>query len=140
MSPPTQAPVRLLIVEDDPVYERILRAHLGRLGDRVGTIDHAGRVEDGLQKHRAHPADLVLLDLTLPDSLPEATLERVAEFVGGGAAVLVLSALDDPDAAQAAEAAGALGFLDKGKISSERLAEALDKAGAHQPATQDRVP
>ena len=47
MSQPAQAPARLLIVEDDPVYERILRAHLGRLGDRVGEIDHAGRVEDG---------------------------------------------------------------------------------------------
>ncbi|MGB0330499.1 MAG: ATP-binding protein [Planctomycetota bacterium] len=137
MSTSTQAPARLLIVEDDPVYERILRAHLGRLGDRVGAIDHAGRVEEGLRKHRDNPADLVLLDLTLPDSLPEATLDRVAEFVGGGAAVLVLSALDDPDIAQAAEAAGALGFLDKGKVSSDRLAEALAKAGAPGPATQD---
>ncbi len=140
MSPPAQAPFRLLIVEDDPVYERILRAHLGRLGDRVGEIDHAGRVGDGLRKHRANPADLVLLDLTLPDSLPEATLERVAEFVGSGAAVLVLSALDDPEVAEAAQAAGALGFLEKGKISSERLAEAMDKAGARGPAPQDAAP
>ncbi|MBL6755117.1 MAG: hybrid sensor histidine kinase/response regulator [Planctomycetes bacterium] len=140
MSPPAQAPLRLLIVEDDPVYERILRAHLGRLGDRVGEIDHAGRVEDGLRQHRASPADLVLLDLTLPDSLPEATLERVAEFAERGAAVLVLSALDDPEVAEGARAAGALGFLDKGKISSERLAEAMDKVGAHGPAPQGAAP
>lgn len=140
MSQPAQAPARLLIVEDDPVYERILRAHLGRLGDRVGEIDHAGRVEDGLRQHRAQPADLVLLDLTLPDSLPEATLERVREFVAGGAAVLVLSALEDPEVSEDARAAGALGFLDKGKISAERLADALDRVGEPGPAVAEAAP
>ena len=140
MSPPAQAPARLLIVEDDPVYERILRAHLGRLGERVGEIDHAGRVEDGLRQLRAQPADLVLLDLTLPDSLPEATLERVPEFIEAGAAVLVLSALDDPEASRAARAAGALDFLDKSKISAERLADALDRAGAGDAAAGRTAP
>ena len=128
MSQPAHDPLRLLLVEDDPVYERILRAHIRRLGDRVGEVVHVSRIEDGLQRHKAQPADLVLLDLTLPDSPPEATLGRVREFVEGGAAVLVLSALDDPESSSRARAAGALGFLDKGKVSVEQLSEALDRA------------
>lgn len=140
MSEPAQAPARLLIVEDDPVYERILRAHLRHLGDRVGEIEHAGRIEDGLRLHRERAADVVLLDLTLPDSLPEQTLPRISEFVRGGATVLVLSALDDAESAQAARAAGALDFVDKGDVSADRLAAALDAAGSGAPPAGPAAP
>ena len=100
------------MVEDDPVYARILRGHVGRLGGRVAEVVHVERVVDGLERHRAEPADLVLLDLTLPDSPPAETLRRVDDFVRGGAVVLVLSALDDPEAAATARAAGALEYVD----------------------------
>lgn len=115
MSQPAHDPLRLLLVEDDPVYERILRAHIRRLGDRVGEVVHVSRIEDGLQRHKAQPADLVLLDLTLPDSPPEATLGRVREFVEGGAAVLVLSALDDPESSSRARARGRPGLPGQGQ-------------------------
>ncbi len=118
------------MVEDDPVYARILRGHVGRLGDRVAEVVHVERVVDGLERHRAEPADLVLLDLTLPDSPPAETLRRVGDFVSGGAVVLVLSALDDPEAAADARAAGALEFVDKAKVSAERIERALDSAAA----------
>lgn len=143
MSEPPTAPARLLIVEDDPVYARILRAHLGRLGDRVGSVEHATRMDDGLRLHGERAADLVLLDLTLPDSAPEDTLATVRRFVDGGARVLVLSALDDPGTAAAARAAGAVDFVDKAAVSADRIAAALgeeasrdgaDEAQAVQPA------
>ena len=122
------------MVEDDPVYARILRGHVGRLGGRVAEVVHVERVVDGLERHRAEPADLVLLDLTLPDSPPAETLRRVDDFVRGGAVVLVLSALDDPEAAATARAAGALEYVDKAKISAERIEQALDSAAVEAPA------
>jgi len=130
MSEPARTTARLLIVEDDAVYQRILRAHVQRLGDRVAHVEQAARLEEGLALHGVCPVDLVLLDLTLPDSQPEDTLARIKEFTRSGAGVLVLSALDDPEVAQAARDAGALDFADKREVSAERIAEALDAAGS----------
>ncbi|MGD2017783.1 MAG: response regulator [Planctomycetota bacterium] len=137
MSEPPTAPARLLIVEDDPVYARILRAHLGRLGDRVGSVEHATRMDDGLRLHGERAADLVLLDLTLPDSAPEDTLATVRRFVDGGARVLVLSALDDPGTAAAARAAGAVDFVDKAAVSADRIASALGEEASRDGSSRD---
>lgn len=136
------APHRLLIVEDDPVFLRILRAHVQRLGGDDAEVAHAGRLGEGLRLLEQGPVDLVLLDLTLPDSSPETTLANIGRFTAGGAAVLVLSALDDADTAAAARAAGAVDFMDKGAVSPERLRAALEKAraGGSTPSSTQAAP
>jgi two-component system KDP operon response regulator KdpE len=61
----TGAGPRLLLVEDDDSARRLLEAYLIRTGYRV---DEAGTAADALRAWDAHRADLVLLDLGLPDA------------------------------------------------------------------------
>ena len=55
---------RILVIEDEPDIQTLLRYNLEKEGHQV-TV--AGSGEDGLHELRRHPFDLVLLDLMLPD-------------------------------------------------------------------------
>ncbi len=54
----------VLVIEDEPQIARLIELHLEDLGCAV---DVAGTAEEGLMRLRARPADLVVLDLMLPD-------------------------------------------------------------------------
>jgi two-component system KDP operon response regulator KdpE len=56
---------RLLLVEDDEAARRLLRSYLVHHGYRV---DEAGTAAEALRAWDAHRADLILLDLGLPDA------------------------------------------------------------------------
>jgi len=56
--------VKLLVVEDDPSIAEPLCAGLGREGF---VVDHVATGQDAIRSVTAHPPDLVLLDLGLPD-------------------------------------------------------------------------
>ncbi len=55
---------RLLLVEDDDAARHLVRTYLGRRGYRV---DEAATAGEALRLWDAHRADLILLDLGLPD-------------------------------------------------------------------------
>lgn len=54
---------RILIIDDDPVIREILTEVLELCGYTVGT---AGDGDDGLEKHRKQPFDLVICDIIMP--------------------------------------------------------------------------
>ncbi|MBT6945900.1 MAG: response regulator, partial [Candidatus Marinimicrobia bacterium] len=56
---------RILIIEDDPSFAKLLERHL----DKVSvTIDHVDNGTEGLSRIKSDLPDVVLLDLNLPDS------------------------------------------------------------------------
>ncbi|MGD2114538.1 MAG: response regulator transcription factor [Acidobacteriota bacterium] len=55
---------RVLVIEDEPQIARLVELHLEDLGC---TVEIAGTAADGLMRMRSQPADLVILDLMLPD-------------------------------------------------------------------------
>lgn len=55
---------RILVIEDDPAVARSLRAGLERDGYAVSWLATGS---EGLAHARAHPPDLILLDIRLPD-------------------------------------------------------------------------
>lgn len=55
---------RILIIEDEPDIQTILRYNLEKDGHQVVVVANG---DDGLHEARRHPYDLVLLDLMLPD-------------------------------------------------------------------------
>jgi len=65
---------RLLLVEDDESARRLLEAYLVRSGYRV---DEAGTAVDAMRAWDAHRADLILLDLGLPDADGVDVVRRV---------------------------------------------------------------
>ncbi|MEM1448974.1 MAG: response regulator [Planctomycetota bacterium] len=120
----------LLLVEDDPIHVEIVDFHLGKIAGGGFDVTVRPRLEDALEHLRATPTDFVLLDLTLPDSELEETLERIPEVVERGAVVVAMSSLDAPGIAETARAHGATAFLVKSTITAERLAACFEVAAA----------
>jgi DNA-binding response OmpR family regulator len=56
---------RILVIEDDPVTCEVIQVVLEGFGFEMMTVQDA---EQALQASRDAPPDLILLDLTLPDS------------------------------------------------------------------------
>ena len=83
-SPAEQPPVRVLVVEDDEGIAWPLRRGLSRSGYRVQSV---GSGRDALA---AAPADVVLLDLGLPDMDGVEVCRRLREY--SDAAVIVVTA------------------------------------------------
>ena len=71
------APAHLLIVEDDPAIARSLREGLEREGYRV---THAATGADGIAYAQAHPPQLIILDVRLPDMLGFDVCRRLREL------------------------------------------------------------
>lgn len=57
------APIRVLVVDDEPAIRRALRASLTELGF---IIEEASRGEDAIQLAQAKAVDVVLLDINMP--------------------------------------------------------------------------
>jgi signal transduction histidine kinase len=110
--------VRTLLVEDNPGDARLLRALLPDGFDLV----HVERLADAIPA--ARDADVVLLDLSLPDSHGLETFRRLHAAVPD-VPVLVLTGLDDDEGAVRAVREGAQDWLVKGQVETELLGRAL---------------
>ena len=124
----------VLLVEDDPVHVEIVRHYLKRLQGQIGSLTVVGRLEDAIAHIDGHGADVVLLDLSLPDSPREQTIQRIGELSHGGATVIAMSALRTPEVAQATHAAA---FVDKADLGAELIGRVLER---HQADGAPRVP
>ncbi len=118
----TPLPLRVLLVDDHPLYRAGLVAVLGTLSG-VEVVGEAGDGQEAVERATALEPDVVLMDLNLPVlGGIEATRRITAELPG--TAVLVLTMLEGDDALFAAMRAGARGYLLKGADRQE-IARAL---------------
>ncbi len=101
--------MRILLVEDDDVLRRVMRASLMDAGHRV---DEAASLLTAKTLWQIQPFDAVLLDLNLPDGSGLAAL-REARLRGDNTPVLVLSARDRASERIAGLDAGADDYLGK---------------------------
>src|SRR4029079_11401110 len=83
-------------------------------GDRFG-IAYAGSLRDAHDQLAAESFDVVLLDLSLPDSHGFGTISSIRAQVPA-MPLIVLTGFDDADFAVAAVEAGAQDFLVKGQF------------------------
>ena len=125
MSTPTSG--HILLVDDEPAYQRLGASFLSSLGYRVSV---AGDAEEAVQVFEADAPQVVLLDLAMPPSMdPEAGLSLIPRFAS--AVVVVLSGHGDRDIALRAVESGVWDFLVK-PIDPEMLrvvvARAMHKA------------
>lgn len=114
----SEQPVRILIVDDHPVFRFGLRALLESQRDMV-VAGEAESGEQAVEMVRNSAVDVVLMDVNMPDMDGiEATRRIVA--TSSGIAVLVITMFDDETVLMAMQA-GARGYLLKGAQGLETL-------------------
>jgi two-component system KDP operon response regulator KdpE len=118
---------RVLVVDDDPQLTRALRITLRASGHEVAT---AADGRSALREAVAHPPDLVILDLGLPDLDGTEVLAGLRPWFTGP--VLVLSARADSRDKVGALDAGADDYVSKPFDTGELLARvrALQRRGS----------
>ncbi|HUR84728.1 MAG TPA: response regulator transcription factor [Solirubrobacteraceae bacterium] len=115
----TNAPIRVVIVDDDALVRAGLRLMIGSAPD----LQVVGEAEDGTQVAAtvdAHRPDVVLMDIRMPklDGLAATRLVRARD---GAPQVIVLTTFGDRDHVLTALRDGAAGFLVKDTPPAEIL-------------------
>lgn len=117
-------PIRVLLVDDNAIEARLVGANLADLVERRFEIERVGRLSDAIARVPRDGYDVVLLDLTLPDSQGRNTFDRVMA-AQPTAPVIVYSGLDDLDLGEQLVRDGASDYLVKGELGGATLARAL---------------
>ncbi len=121
----TEAPLNILVVDDNPGDRRLVEAELAFQGDGVRfALRGAATLAEAVAMVAAQPFDVAILDMGLPDSQGLDTVER---FIAAAPdlAVVVLTGLDDRAIGIAAVRAGAQDYLVKGDVRGDVLERAL---------------
>jgi DNA-binding NarL/FixJ family response regulator len=104
--------IRVLLVDDHPVFRHGLRALLASLGT-VDVVGEGASGEDAVALAQHLRPDVVVMDLHMP-GLGGVDATRRITAATPGVGVLVLTMFDDDDSVFAAMRAGARGYLVKG--------------------------
>ena len=124
---PTEAnpqEIRLLLVEDNPGDACVVEATLRNLSNPGYRVVRAEKLGEALMLARSDEFDIVLLDLSLPDS---QGVEGVQEFARTttGLPIVVLTGLEDDEVAVQALNHGAQDYLVKGEDNARVLRRAI---------------
>jgi serine phosphatase RsbU (regulator of sigma subunit) len=116
--------IKALLIEDNRGDVRLVQELLAEVGGLALTLETADRLATGLARLAKEGADVVLLDLSLPDSRGLDTFLRV-QALAPRVPVVLLSGLDDETLAVKAVQLGAEDYLVKGQIDASVLVRAI---------------
>lgn len=118
--------IHALLVEDNPGDARLIREMLRDDGTQGRAVDLrlADRLASGVELLGNGAIDVVLLDLSLPDSSGLETFEAI-HAVAPATPVVVLSGLDDEATAVRAVQHGAQDYLVKGKVDGGSILRSM---------------
>jgi two-component system, NarL family, response regulator DevR len=129
METPTNAVLRLLIVDDHEVVRAGLRILLKRWPG-IEVVGEATTAAEGIMESRRLAPDVVLLDMRLPDGSGVDACREIRSS-SPHSRVVFLTAFGDDEAVLAAIFAGADGYLLK-KIGGEALVHAIESVARGQ--------
>ncbi|HUD61811.1 MAG TPA: response regulator transcription factor [Acetobacteraceae bacterium] len=128
-------PLRILVVDDEPAILRFLRVGLAGQGYVVSEAENGQSALDAVRQRRA---DLVVLDLGLPDIDGLEVIRRIRE-AGSAVPIIVLSSRDDEAAKVAALDLGADDYVTK-PFGIEELLARTRAAQRHRLQQQGEKP
>lgn len=118
--------LHLLVVEDNPINQQVAKAYLQRLGHTAECVSDA---ESALERIEAHPFDMLLMDINLPEMDGIEATRRIRQHPKQALAqlpIIGMSAHCVGNEENAMKAAGMECFLAK-PVSPERLSQAIEK-------------
>ena len=127
---------RILLIEDNLSDVRLLSIMLEESRQATFDLEHAGRLSDGLKRLAEATFDLVMVDLSLPDSRGLDTFLRVRDCAPHLPIILV-SGLNDEKTAERALREGAQDYLIKGKFDDLLLSRSIRYAIERKQAEEE---
>jgi PAS domain S-box-containing protein len=125
--PDVATPTKVLLVEDNPVDARLLRLFLADTASMQFRVEGAESLAQGLARLSQDQFDVVLCDLTLPDSQGFETFQKLRAHAPR-MPIVVLSGVDDETLAGQAVREGAQDYLVKGRVDAHILGRAVSYA------------
>lgn len=114
----------VLLIEDNPGDARLIREMIAEDPPAPFRLHVAERLGHGLEFLNVHPTGLVLLDLSLPDSIGLETFARVYAH-SPTVPIIVLTGNNDDKVALSAVQRGAQDFLVKDRLDRELLVRSM---------------
>ncbi|MDP1557912.1 MAG: response regulator [Nitrosomonas sp.] len=116
--------IRVLLIEDNPTDALLVKDELLHVMTGQFAVTHVERLSEALEYVRQHDADVILLDLNLPDSNGFETFNRVHEAAASIPIALLSYRADEPLALQMIQA-GAQDYLVKGRMAEGVLSRVI---------------
>lgn len=130
-------PITIVLADDHAVVRSGLRMLLEAEPD-FGVVGEAGDVETARRTVQATKPAVLVLDLNMPGEPSSLDAIKSIASVSPGTRVVVLTMHEEPEFAQAALRAGALGYVQKAAADSE-LVEAVRRAAAGERYVNPRL-
>jgi PAS domain S-box-containing protein len=133
-----ERPVRILIVDDDPLDRALYRHCLPNSRSWQFEFEEADTVSSGLERARIFQPDCTLLDFNLPDMDGLEAIDQIrGEFGKLPTAVVMLTAFGDEELAVRAMKAGAMDYLPKENLTATLARTVASAIERHQ--MQERI-
>ena len=123
----TEENIKILLVEDNPADAGLLKASLATANGGKFKIEQAARLREALTRLSSEHFDVLLLDLSLPDSMGLDTVESVQK-TAKHIPIIVLTGNEDEEVGTEAVRRGVQDYLVKGQIPERLLVRAIEYA------------
>lgn len=117
--------IRIILVEDNPGDVRLVKQALADANTIRFELVHVERLDEAINRLHSGRYDVVLLDLSLPDSHGIDTFIRLYEHTLQDVPVIVMTGNSDDSMAVRAVQAGAQDYLVKGQVDSHLIVRAI---------------
>ncbi|MGE5681637.1 MAG: PAS domain S-box protein [Bacillota bacterium] len=116
--------IKALLIEDSLVYAQLVLEMVKEARGVAISIEHSFRLSTGLERLRQEKFDIVLLDLTLPDSFGLETIKKT-RAEAGNLPIVIMTSLDDEEFTIQALQMGAQDYLVKGEFDTNLLVRSI---------------
>jgi len=117
-------PIRVLLVEDNPGDRRLILEALAEVSYSRIQLEYVDCLQAAQDTLASEEFDLILLDLSLPDSHGLETVEKT-ENAAPDTPIVILTGLDDVNTGIQAVRSGAQDYLVKGEVTGHLLVRAI---------------
>ncbi|GAB5375767.1 MAG: hypothetical protein AcusKO_22290 [Acuticoccus sp.] len=128
----------LLLVEDSEADVEIVRTYLAPADEAIYDVRHVSLIEEALALLASREVDVILLDLSLPDSSGEEAVAQLRR-TSDDTPIVVLTGRDDDEMVLRCIQAGAQDYLLKSEISPVSLKRAIEHALARKRESELRA-